>query len=43
MARSSRSAPPPATSASEALPEDPDDLVIHRAAIERMLDGTHGR
>ncbi|MET8333859.1 phosphotransferase family protein [Streptosporangium canum] len=24
------------------MPEDPDDLVMHRAAIERMLDGSHG-
>lgn len=23
------------------MPEDPDDLVMHRAALERMLDGSH--
>ncbi|MFF5204768.1 phosphotransferase family protein [Streptosporangium sp. NPDC000396] len=27
----------------QTMPDDPDDLVIHRAAIERMLDGSHWR
>ncbi|SNR88923.1 Predicted kinase, aminoglycoside phosphotransferase (APT) family [Streptosporangium subroseum] len=25
------------------MPEDPDDLVLHRAALERMLDGSYWR
>jgi hypothetical protein len=23
------------------MPEDPDDLIMHRAALEAMLDGTY--